>query len=266
MAAEAAPIRSIHVSDAGRFGVARLEAQRAGRAGLRLRGAESRHRPRAVAGVARRRPTSTLAVPAQLKARDAARRGRAARSARRWRAAEYMRAAVAVAADGAGSVLRASAGIEAGRRGLRPGRHRRQRRHRQAQHRRGLRTIHALGAAGRAADGRVAATPSSGPCGPNAPPSSWRWTTIGIRGRAAGRVRLARRPLDPGRQAQYLSARVVARRGDRGRARGAHRQCRAGAAPGGGAGIQPRPCAMRRRWPKCSCRPRQPTAGLRASC
>ena len=30
MAAEAAPIRSIHVSDAGRFGVARLEAQEQG--------------------------------------------------------------------------------------------------------------------------------------------------------------------------------------------------------------------------------------------
>ena len=55
---EAAPIRSIHVSDAGRFGVARLDAAEQGVAGLRLRGAESRHRPRVVAGAARSARTS----------------------------------------------------------------------------------------------------------------------------------------------------------------------------------------------------------------
>ena len=54
MAGDAAPIRSIHVSDAGRFGFARLDAREQGVRRLRLRRAQPRDRPRAVAGAARR--------------------------------------------------------------------------------------------------------------------------------------------------------------------------------------------------------------------
>ena len=112
MAAESAPIRSIHVSDAGplRRRAARCAASRAcTRSATWCRTASSA----ACCGrrCARRR-TSTLAVPAQLKSAtlrddgvllDVVIDGKT----------EKIRAAVAVAADGAGSVLRASAGIEA---------------------------------------------------------------------------------------------------------------------------------------------------------
>ena len=109
---EAAPIRSIHVSDAGRFGVARLDAQEQGVPRVRLRRAEPRHRPRVVAGAARR------AQHRRSRCRRSSRARRCATTACCWTSSStatprQMRAAVAVAADGAGSVLRASAGIEA---------------------------------------------------------------------------------------------------------------------------------------------------------
>jgi len=119
MAAESSPIRAIHVSDAGRFGVARLDAREQG---VHAFGYVV---PNRVIGSAlwqalREAPNVTLAVPAQLKSAtlrddgvllDVVTESTTERGVER--ATERIRAAVAVAADGAGSVLRASAGIDA---------------------------------------------------------------------------------------------------------------------------------------------------------
>jgi 2-octaprenyl-6-methoxyphenol hydroxylase len=111
MAAQSAPIRSIHVSDAGRFGVARLDASEQGVAAFGYV-VPNRVVGRVLWQALRESPNVTLAVPAQLKSAvlrddgvllDIVQDGKA----------EKIRAAVAVAADGAGSVLRASAGIGA---------------------------------------------------------------------------------------------------------------------------------------------------------
>jgi 2-octaprenyl-6-methoxyphenol hydroxylase len=112
MANDSAAIRSIHVSDAGRFGVARLDAREQGVDAFGYV-VPNRVIGRVLWDALREAPNVTLAVPAQLqqaylrdhcvelelKVGDEPRR---------------VRAAVAVAADGAGSVLRASAGIDAG--------------------------------------------------------------------------------------------------------------------------------------------------------
>ena len=111
MAADASPIRSIHVSDAGRFGVARLDAREQG---VHAFGyvVPNRVIGRVLWQALREAPHITVAMPAQLKSAtlrddgvllDVAFGG----------VTEKIRAAVAVAADGAGSVLRASAGIDA---------------------------------------------------------------------------------------------------------------------------------------------------------
>ncbi len=111
MATESASIRSIHVSDAGRFGVARLDAREQG---VHAFGyvVPNRVIGRVLWQALREAANVTLAVPAQLKNAtlredcvllDVVIDGNV----------EKIRAAVAVAADGAGSVLRASAGIEA---------------------------------------------------------------------------------------------------------------------------------------------------------
>jgi 2-octaprenyl-6-methoxyphenol hydroxylase len=111
MSGDASPIRSIHVSDAGRFGVARLDAHEQG---VHAFGyvVPNRVIGRALWQALRDAANVTVAVPAQLKSAtlrddgvllDVVIDG----------ATERIRAAVAVAADGAGSVLRASAGIEA---------------------------------------------------------------------------------------------------------------------------------------------------------
>jgi 2-octaprenyl-6-methoxyphenol hydroxylase len=111
MVADSAPIRSIHVSDAGRFGVARLDAKEQG---IHAFGyvVPNRVIGKVLWEALRAAPNITVAVPAQLKAAtlrddgvllDVAVDGQT----------ERIHAAVAVAADGAGSVLRASAGIEA---------------------------------------------------------------------------------------------------------------------------------------------------------
>jgi 2-octaprenyl-6-methoxyphenol hydroxylase len=111
LAAESAAIRSIHVSDAGRFGVARLEAQEQGVAAFgyvvpnRLIG-------RVLWKSLREAPDITLAVPARLT--EAVMRDDGVELAVSTEGkSERVRVAVAVAADGAGSVLRASAGIAA---------------------------------------------------------------------------------------------------------------------------------------------------------
>jgi 2-octaprenyl-6-methoxyphenol hydroxylase len=111
MAGESSPIRSIHVSDAGRFGVARLDAREQG---VHAFGYVVPNRAIGRALWQRLRETTniTLAMPAQVKSAtlrddcvllDVVVDG----------TIERVQAAVAVAADGAGSVLRASAGIEA---------------------------------------------------------------------------------------------------------------------------------------------------------
>jgi 2-octaprenyl-6-methoxyphenol hydroxylase len=111
MECESAPIRSIHVSDAGRFGVARLEAeeQRVDAFGYVV---PNRVIGRALWQALRASPGITLAVPAQVK--DATPRDDGVElDVVIDGAQQKIRCSVAVAADGAGSVLRTSAGIDA---------------------------------------------------------------------------------------------------------------------------------------------------------
>jgi len=111
MAAEAAPIRSIHVSDAGRFGVARLDAKEQGVAAFGYV-VPNRVIGRVLWQALRDAPNVTLAVPAQVRGATLLEDG-AWLDIERDGARERVHASVAVAADGAGSVLRAGAGIGA---------------------------------------------------------------------------------------------------------------------------------------------------------
>jgi len=111
MAAESAPIRSIHVSEAGRFGVAHLDAREQGVPAFGYV-VPNRVIGRALWQELRRSPNLSLAVPAQLKG-AVVRDDGVVLDVAGAEGTERIRAAVAVAADGAGSVLRASAGIEA---------------------------------------------------------------------------------------------------------------------------------------------------------
>ena len=111
MAGEAAAIRSIHVSDAGRFGVARLVAQEQGIDAFGYV-VPNRVIGRVLWQALREAPNITLAVPAQLE-RARLREDGVDLELLVDGQPRSVRAAVAVAADGAGSVLRASAGIEA---------------------------------------------------------------------------------------------------------------------------------------------------------
>jgi 2-octaprenyl-6-methoxyphenol hydroxylase len=111
MAVDASPIRSIHVSDAGRFGVARLNASEQGVPAFGYV-VPNRTIGRVLWTALREAPNVTVAVPAQVKSatlRDEAVELEVLVDGN----IEHVRAAVAVAADGAGSVLRASAGIDA---------------------------------------------------------------------------------------------------------------------------------------------------------
>jgi 2-octaprenyl-6-methoxyphenol hydroxylase len=112
MAGESAAIRSIHVSDAGRFGVARLDAKEQGVDAFGYV-VPNRVIGRALWQALRGTPNVTLAVPAQLE-RAVLRDDGVELEILKDGVPERVRAAVAVAADGAGSVLRASAGIDAG--------------------------------------------------------------------------------------------------------------------------------------------------------
>jgi 2-octaprenyl-6-methoxyphenol hydroxylase len=111
MAQECAPIRSIHVSDAGRFGVARLDAHEQGVHAFGYM-VPNRVIGRALWEALRAAPNIEIAMPAQLKNAtlrddgvllDVSQDGKT----------ERVHASVAVAADGAGSALRAAAGIDA---------------------------------------------------------------------------------------------------------------------------------------------------------
>jgi len=118
MASEAAPIRTIHVSDAGRFGVARLDAAEQGVAAFGYM-VPNRTIGRVLWQALRQSPQVTLAVPAQVRGAtlrdDAVLLDLAGGLGQNHgdNDSERIRAAVAVAADGAGSVLRVSAGIDA---------------------------------------------------------------------------------------------------------------------------------------------------------
>ncbi len=112
MAGESAAIRSIHVSDAGRFGVARLDAKEQGVDAFGYV-VPNRVIGRVLWQALRASPNITLAMPAALEHARLHDDGvdlelRVAGQPRQ------VRAAVAVAADGAGSALRACAGIGAG--------------------------------------------------------------------------------------------------------------------------------------------------------
>jgi len=111
MAADASPIRSIHVSDAGRFGVARLDAREQGVPAFGYV-VPNRTIGRVLWQALREAPNVTVAVPAQVKAATL-REEAVELEVLTETGTESIRAAVAVAADGAGSVLRASAGIDA---------------------------------------------------------------------------------------------------------------------------------------------------------
>jgi len=111
MEPEAAPIRSIHVSDAGRFGVARLDAREQGVPAFGYV-VPNRTIGRVLWQALRDSANVTLAVPAQVK--SATLHDEAVElEVHSNGSTETIRASVAVAADGAGSVLRASAGIDA---------------------------------------------------------------------------------------------------------------------------------------------------------
>jgi 2-octaprenyl-6-methoxyphenol hydroxylase len=111
MSRESAPIRSIHVSDAGRFGVARLEAAEQGVEAFGYV-VPNRVIGRVLWQALRASPGITLAVPAQVREATLSDDGVRIDALIDGRD-EKIRCAVAVAADGAGSVLRASAGIDA---------------------------------------------------------------------------------------------------------------------------------------------------------
>src|SRR3990170_8694087 len=104
MAPESAAIRSIHVSDAGRFGVARLEAHEQGALAFGYV-VPNRVIGRVLWRALAEAPNVTLAVPAQLKDATLRNDGVLLEVSTSGRS-EKIHAALAVAADGAGSVLR----------------------------------------------------------------------------------------------------------------------------------------------------------------
>jgi 2-octaprenyl-6-methoxyphenol hydroxylase len=110
IAPHAAPIRRIHVSDAGRFGFARLAAEEQGIEAFgyvvtnRAIGAALRARLAGLAGLDQRMPVRVTTVrPADQALELVLDDG-----------AQCLRARLVVAADGANSVVRAAAGLEAG--------------------------------------------------------------------------------------------------------------------------------------------------------
>jgi 2-octaprenyl-6-methoxyphenol hydroxylase len=111
--AQAAPIRSIHVSDAGRFGVTRLEAAEQGLAALgytmpnRVLGAALWDRLRAEARITLHAPARVTAVKVE------AGQAELQLTAEGAPAAQRLRARLVVAADGANSLVRRTAGIPA---------------------------------------------------------------------------------------------------------------------------------------------------------
>jgi 2-octaprenyl-6-methoxyphenol hydroxylase len=112
LAPEAAAIRSIHVSDAGRFGFARLKAQEQG---LEAFGyvVPNRTLGAALWGKLHQAPHLSLRVPARLAGLDISAAG-VSLEVEAAATTEVFSARLVVAADGAHSQVRAAAGIEAG--------------------------------------------------------------------------------------------------------------------------------------------------------
>jgi 2-octaprenyl-6-methoxyphenol hydroxylase len=124
LAAHAGPVREIRVSDAGRFGAARLSAAAQGLPALgyvvsnRHIGAALWQQLRAVPAITVRCPARVRAVElrpecAQLQVLFGELTTAGQGKANTDRSAEHVRARLAVAADGAGSLVRAAAGIGA---------------------------------------------------------------------------------------------------------------------------------------------------------
>lgn len=111
MAPEAGAIRSIHVSDAGRFGVARLDSKEQGVPAFGYV-VPNRVIGRALWQELRKATHIELAVPAELTA-AALRPDGVELEVSRGGEKETIRAQLAVAADGAGSLLRTQSGIDA---------------------------------------------------------------------------------------------------------------------------------------------------------
>jgi 2-octaprenyl-6-methoxyphenol hydroxylase len=111
MRGDAGAIRSIHVSDAGRFGFARLDAREQD---IEAFGyvVPNRVIGRALWEALRAAPNITLAVPAKVVAATAG-KDDVSLEVEQDGARRRIQAAVAVAADGANSMLRQGAGIEA---------------------------------------------------------------------------------------------------------------------------------------------------------
>ena len=110
IAREAAPIREIHVSDAGHFGFARLEAARAGLDAFGYMVNNRAARGRAVAR-ARARRALTLRARRALTASTWGAAWSCARAMRPARRANRLHARLVVAADGAHSLVKQAAGI-----------------------------------------------------------------------------------------------------------------------------------------------------------
>ena len=112
IATQAAPIREIHVSDAGHFGFARLMRRRPGTQRIRVYGAQSRSRRgavgrarRSIAGIEVRSPARVTGIEfagdsTQLRVQDAT------------GTPSTLQAQLLVAADGAHSIVKRAAGIE----------------------------------------------------------------------------------------------------------------------------------------------------------
>jgi 2-octaprenyl-6-methoxyphenol hydroxylase len=111
MEREAGAILSIHVSDAGRFGAARLDAREQGVPAFGYV-VPNRVIGRVLWAELRAAPNLEIRVPAKLESATSRADG-VLLEISAGGVSETVKAAVAVAADGAGSVLRASAGIDA---------------------------------------------------------------------------------------------------------------------------------------------------------
>ena len=221
IAPEAAAIRAIHVSDAGRFGFARLQ-RRASRGSRR----SATSWPTARIGAAlwersRALPSSTLRVPARAARRcDRSPPASASTADGRGQRRERVAARLVVAADGAHSQI------------ARGGRHRRATVEDYAQvavvanvadrcaargHR--LRALHRRPVRSPCCRSPTAAARSSGPAAPERAPRSCSRSTRPPTSPAAGALRLARRTLRARRPPRLLPVEAHARRGARWRTR-----------------------------------------------
>ena len=148
---EATPIRRIHVSDRGRFGFARLDAAEQGLSALGFVVVNRVDGRGAVASAARRARCGVLA-PARVRGMQSIDGRQRIECDLGRKAARRSKRKLAIAADGARSVLREAAGIGAQTLELRADRARHQRPHAALPRSRRVRALHSDRAAGAAAD------------------------------------------------------------------------------------------------------------------